>query len=375
MSKRKIILFVPGYYGSTLVTRTGVTRWVKFSDFFLHRRNLLTSVPGTSLVATEELVPGEVLTHVNVIPLLFKIDSYGNTLRQLSEYAKKENALVETAIYDWRDDFIQSLRRIDQKIKSLGLTDEDELSIVAHSTGALLMSYYLRYGAQDVDHAKENWEGAKVIKKAVLAAAPFHGLMVLLRDTEHGTSQGLNRELLSAKDYSSFRSSYMFLPPRGEDMGFSLKSKKAVPLNLHDVETWEQNRWGVFKFLPESEFPSAREYVKNCMDRSQKFHDLLRAPVVERAPDDFSLLYLWGKGHKTVQVALVSEDKITGRKKVDFNAEETYVDGDGTVTAESGRPLVFFKSLPHHLIELQDSHLATMARPSNMLKIQDFLKN
>lgn len=375
MSKRKIILFVPGYYGSTLVTRTGVTRWVKFSDFFLHRRNLLTSVPGTSLVATEELVPGEVLTHVNVIPLLFKIDSYGNTLRQLSEYAKKENALVETAIYDWRDDFIQSLRRIDQKIKSLGLTDEDELSIVAHSTGALLMSYYLRYGAQDVDHAKENWEGAKVIKKAVLAAAPFHGLMVLLRDTEHGTSQGLNRELLSAKDYSSFRSSYMFLPPRGEDIGFSLKSKKAVPLNLHDVETWEQNRWGVFKFLPESEFPSAREYVKNCMDRSQKFHDLLRAPVVERAPDDFSLLYLWGKGHKTVQVALVSEDKITGRKKVDFNAEETYVDGDGTVTAESGRPLVFFKSLPHHLIELQDSHLATMARPSNMLKIQDFLKN
>lgn len=376
MSKRKIILFVPGYYGSTLVhAQTGKTRWVKFSDFFLHRRNLLTTVPGTSLVASEELIPGEVLTHVNVIPLLFKIDSYGNTLNQLTEFAIREKAVVETAIYDWRDDFIQSLLRIDQKIKSLALTEKDELFIVAHSTGALLMSYYLRYGAQDVFHAKENWEGAKLIKKAVLAAAPFHGLMVLLRDTEHGTSQGLNRELLSAKDYSSFKSSYMFLPPKGEDIGYSLSLKKAVPLNLHDVETWERNRWGVYKFLSENEFSSARRFVQSSMDRSQKFHDLLRAPVDNEAPEDFSLLYLWGKGHKTVQVALVSDDPVTGRKKVHFNSEETFVDGDGTVTAQSGRPLAFFKSVPHHLIELQDSHLSIMARPSNMAKIQAFLKN
>lgn len=376
MSKRKIILFVPGYYGSTLVNpQTGKTRWVKFSDFFLHRKNLLTTVPGTSLVASEELIPGEVLTHVNVVPLFFKIDSYGNTLRQLSDFARTEKATVETAIYDWRDDFIQSLKRIDQKIKSLSLKDDDELSIVAHSTGALLMSYYLRYGAQDVVDAKENWEGAKLIKKAVLAAAPFHGLMVLLRDTEHGTSQGINRELLSAKDYSSFRSSYMFLPPRGEDIGFSLRSKKEVPLNLHNIETWENNRWGIFKFLPENEFLPARKFVKECMDRSQKFHDLLRAPVLEKAPEDFSLLYLWGKGHKTVQVALVSEDLQTKRQKVEFRSEETYVEGDGTVTAESARPLSFFKTLNHHLIELPDSHLAVVAKPSNQSKIQDFLKN
>ncbi len=295
-------------------------------------------------------------------------------MNQLKHFAKSEGAVVETAIYDWRDDFIESLKRIDQKIKSLALTENDELHIVAHSTGALLMSYYLRYGAQDVDTARENWEGARLIKKAVLAAAPFHGLMVLLRDTEHGTSQGLNRELLSARDYSSFRSSYMFLPPQGEDIGYSLKEKKEVHLNLHNTDTWEKNRWGVFKFIPQKEFPAGRQFVQTSMDRSQKFHDLLRAPVKEKIPESFSLLYLWGKGHKTVQVALVDEDS-QKRKSVSFNREETYVDGDGTVTAESGRPLAFFKHLSHHFIELTDSHLNVVASKANQCKIQDFLKS
>ncbi len=72
MQKRKIILFVPGYYGSTLINKeTKELHWVRFSDFFLHKKNLMTTVPGTSLKASEELIPGEVLTHVNVIPLLF----------------------------------------------------------------------------------------------------------------------------------------------------------------------------------------------------------------------------------------------------------------------------------------------------------------
>ncbi len=376
MKKQKIILFVPGYYGSTLVLKeTAELRWVRFSDFFLHKKSLMKTVEGTSLLAKEELIPGEILTHVDVLPKFFKIDSYGKTLKQLSDFAAETGARVETAIYDWRDDFIQSLKRIDEKIKSLALSDQDELSVVAHSTGALLMSYYLRYGAQDVETAKEDWEGAKRIKKAVFAAAPFHGLMVLLRDTEHGTSLGLNRKLLSAKDYSSFPSSYMFLPPRGEDLGFSLKENEEVRLHLHDSETWEKNRWGVFKFLPEKEFPYARKFVEQCMNRSQKFHDLLRTPLKVSAPDDFSLMYLWGKGHKTVQVALVSFDEKTGCKKVNFNRNETYVDGDGTVTSDSGKPLAIFQHLRHHFVELSDTHLDVVAKASNQLKIQSFLKN
>lgn len=375
MDKRKIILFVPGYYGSTLRTKDSAQlRWVRVMDFFLHKKNLATTVPGTSLKADEELVPGEVLSHVSIIPYLYKIDSYGKTLKQLSMFAQQEGMIVESAVYDWRDDFISSLKRIDQKIKSLSLKEHDELHIVAHSTGALLMSYYLRYGAQDVMSAKENWEGAGLIKRAVLAAAPFHGLMVLLRDTEHGTSMGLNTELLSARDYSSFRSSYMFLPPKGEDIGLLLNEKKELSLNLHDVEIWEKNKWGIFKFINDGESVAGKKFVEECMFRSQQFHDLLRAPVVTSAPENFSLMYMWGKGHKTVQVALLSEDKKTKRMQVDFTREETFVDGDGTVTAVSGRPLAYFKHLKHQFLELPDSHLDVVARSANQLKIQEFLK-
>jgi hypothetical protein len=375
-TKRKIILFIPGYYGSTLVSKkSGKLRWVKFSDFFFHKKNLTMTVRGTSIQASEELIPGEVLTHVNIIPYLFKIDSYGKTLSQLSAFARRENYTVETAIYDWRDDFISSLKRIDEKIKSLTKNKNVELHIVAHSTGALLMSYYLRYGSQDVIAPVENWEGARLIHKAVLAAAPFHGLMVLLRDTEHGTTKGLNNEMLSAKDYSSFKSSYMFLPPKGEDIGLHLKTNNEIELKLHDSATWEKNRWGIFKFLSEKEFPAGRIFIEECMSRSQQFHDLLRAPIKNSPPENFSLLYLSGKGHKTVQLALVSEDEAAKRQRVDFNLPETNVDGDGTVTAASGRPLEFFKKLNHQFIETEDSHLNVVAKASNQHKIQAFLKN
>jgi hypothetical protein len=281
---------------------------------------------------------------------------------------------IETAPYDWRDDFIESLKLIDAKITSLNLTSEDELFVVSHSTGALLMSYYLRYGAADVNSAVENWHGVKLIKKAVLAAAPFHGLMVLLRDTELGTPQGLNKNLMSAHDYSSFKSSYMFLPPKGEDFAFDAKSQKKILLNLHEASTWENNNWGVYKFINEEEKCAGKKFIETYMSRSQKFHELLRAPVIQSPPKDFPLLYTWGKGHNTVQMGFVSDAKKKNGKAVDFSKRESFVDGDGTVTTESGRPLEYFKKLNLKLEETNFSHLKTICSQDNQKIIHEFLK-
>lgn len=368
-SPRKILLFVPGYYGTTLIEKeTSRVRWVSVSDFFFSQKGIATTVPGTNIIADTELIPGGLLKDVTLVPILFKIDSYGKTIKALSEFANLNGMTVETVAYDWRDDFINSIKLIDEKIKSLNLTSGDELSVVSHSTGALLMSYYIRYGAQDVDNAVENWAGLKYIDKAVLASAPFHGLMVLLRDTEDGTIKGVNKQLMSARDYSSFKSSYLFLPPEGEDIGFNLSDKKEISLELHKTETWENNKWGLFKFIEDSHKPAARKFISTYMGRSQKFHDLLRAKVLISPPKKIPLFYTWGSGHETIQNGFVDESK-----KIDFTLKESKVDGDGTVTTASGRPLEYFNSLKLTLHPTKFSHLKVIADRANQKKIQEFL--
>jgi alpha-beta hydrolase superfamily lysophospholipase len=373
IEKRKIILFVPGYYGSILVKKkSSKVRWVRLRDFFLGRSGISTTVPGTNIIANEELVPSAVLKYVTVIPFLMKIDSYGKTLKMLQKFAKIHQMTIETSPYDWRDDFVSSLKLIDKKIKGLNLSNDDELYVVSHSTGALLMAYYLRYGAQDVDDdVEENWEGLKYIKKAVLAAAPFHGLMVLLRDMEHGTTQGFNRELMSARDYSSFKSSYMFLPPKGEDIGYGHEDQKEMILNLHDPKTWEKNNWGLFKFIEDSQKDAAKEFIGMYMSRSQKFHDLLRAPIKNNPHIKIPLLYTWGADHKTVQKGFVNEGG--NGKEVKFPLDKSRVEGDGTVTAESGKPLDYFKSLDLTLLATSCSHLKVVASKENQKNIQEFI--
>ena len=372
---RKILLFVPGYYGSTLVGKnSGELRWARASHFLFDHRGIAMTVPGTSITADEDLIPKDVLKEVALIPGLIKTDSYGRTLAQLSEFAELHQMTIETVAYDWRDDFISSIRLIDLKIKSLNLKSNDELFVVSHSTGALLMAYYIRYGAQDFEVAQENWDGLKYITKAVLAAAPLHGLMVLMNDMEHGTTKGLNHNLMSARDYSTFKSSYFFLPPNGEDLAFNVEEKSAMPMKLHDPETWEKNQWSLFKFIKEPEFGAAKTFISTYMNRSQKFHELLRAPVKQLPTKKIPLLYTWGSGHKTLQVGFVSKDKEgSSKKNIDFSSSESRVDGDGTVTLESGRPLDYFSNLTLTLHSTQLGHLEVISDEDNQKFIQDFL--
>ena len=373
---RKIILFIPGYYGSRLADKkTSKIRWANIFDFFLSQKGIATSVVGTNITELSELTPIDVLREVSIIPYFFKIDSYGKTLSMLEKFASKEQMILETVAYDWRDDFLNSIKLIDKKIKNLALTSSDELYVVSHSTGSLLLSYYLRYGIQDLDSVvKENWEGLKYITKAVLAAAPFHGLMVLLRDMEHGTTKGLNKNLMSARDYSSFKSSYMFIPPMGEDLGVDSKNQTEISLDLHNPQSWENNNWGIFKFIRSSEKEAAKNFIETCMSRSQKFHELLRAPIQIMQEKKMPLLYTWGGGHKTVQRGFVSDKKSGGlEKNIIFTLKESFVEGDGTVTADSGKPLEYLKSLDLTIVPTRLSHLGVVASKENQKMIQEFI--
>lgn len=368
---QKILLFIPGYYGSMLKEKSSnKIRWAKASNFLFSQTGVSTQIPGTEIGSTAELVTDGVLRNVLILPRLWDVDSYGKTLRQLDQFAVEHQMRLETAPYDWRDDFNNCITTIDQKIKSFNLKPDDELYIVSHSMGALLMTYYIRYGTQDVDTAVENWEGLKQIKKIALIAPPLHGLMILFRDMEDGTRIGINRSLLSGLDYSTFKSSYFFLPPKGEDIGLS-ESKEKVSLEIHDVAKWEKNHWGPFKYAKSSEVATVHAFVQKYMSRSEKFHALLRAPIKVNPPKRLPMLHMRGLGHETKEYASLKMKD--GMISYSFD-KEGQVDGDGTVTIRSGVPLEYFKALDFTTMDTGLGHLDILALPKSQIAIWDFLK-
>lgn len=271
---QKILLFIPGYYGSILKEKSsGKIRWAKATNFLFSQVGVSTRIPGTEIGSTNELVVDDVLKNVLVLPNLWDVDSYGKTLKQLEQFSVENQMRLETVAYDWRDDFHNSVKVIDQKINGFNLDSDDELYVVGHSTGALLMAYYLRYGSQDLDEAVENWDGLKKITKTALIAPPLHGLMILFRDMEDGTRLGVNRSLLSGLEYSTFKSTYFFLPPKGEDIAIN-ESKEKIILGIHDIDKWEKNAWGPFKFAKKSEIKTVHAFVQKYINRSEKFHAL-----------------------------------------------------------------------------------------------------
>lgn len=369
---KKIMLFLPGYYGSMLKEEsTNEIRWAKASNFLFSQTGVSSHIPGTKIGLERKLIVDGVLTNVSVIPKIWDVDAYGDSIKQMDQFAVENNMQLETVAYDWRDDFNASLTVIDKKIKSLNLESGDELYVVGHSTGALLMAYYVRYGAQDVEHAKENWEGLKYITKLVLIAPPLHGLMILFRDMEDGTRVGLNRTLLSDLEYSTFKSSYFFLPPKGEDISIGLDGTKSS-LGIHNIDKWERNKWGPFKFAKADEVANVRMFVEKHMKRSEKFHELLRASIVIKPEKQIPLLHMRGLGHKTLEFARLKEED--GRLSYDFKKKDA-TDGDGTVTDVSGAPLAFFRVFKFKEVVTKLGHLDVLSKPESQATIQDFIKN
>ena len=372
-TSRKIILFIPGYYGSRLKNaETGKLLWAKASNFLFSNEGLSENIPGTNIGDKKKLVTDGILDSVTIVPRLFHYDAYEDTLEHLQKFADENDHELHTMDYDWRDDFINCLKVIDAKIHSLNLKETDELTVIAHSMGGLLMSYYIRYGSQDVENAVEDWRGLNRLSKLVLVAPPLHGLMILFRDIGEGTSRGFNRTLLSSLDYSTFKSSYFFLPDVGDDVA-KTEEGKMVNLKIHEIENWEINDWGPFKFAAPEERPIVREFISKLMKRSKKFHELLKAPVQNEPSKKIPLLHLWGVGNKTKEIATVFKNK---KGQIDYRFDSSgEVDGDGTVTKNSGRSLEYFKKFHYKGREEKDGHLEILSDKDSQKTIHDFLLN
>jgi pimeloyl-ACP methyl ester carboxylesterase len=154
-----------------------------------------------------------------------------------------------TFVYDWRDDIVNSARKLDSLISQIrrdyGMP-ELKVDIVAHSLGGLVTRYYARYGTRDVlvgDNFDITNVGAKRIHKAVLMGTPNLGSVAMVYT--YITGLGVGPLGLPPEVLTTMPAVFQLFPHPMIPWLLDINGK-TVNASLYDVETWQHYRWGIY---------------------------------------------------------------------------------------------------------------------------------
>jgi len=387
MSSSNYYLFVPGYYGSSLVeAKSQKTVWGNPWEIFLGRATLALPTPGFEKFPWLDLKAHQVIERVRVVQPFFTVEAYGKIMDVLRGLVTRPSEQVFALAYDWRRDPMLAVSAIDEKIRQIQEMDPSaKISLIGHSFGALISSYYLRYGQQISKNPTETWEGLQKLQQVVLAAAPFRGTWALFRNMRNGLRTGINHRLQSSFAFSTLESSYYLLPPPGED--FLLDEQlKPKTTDLHNPENWWTRHWGLFQeglryrvINPNQ----VKNHFSELLSKVQDFHQAVQAPLKNKKPP-IPLLYLQGIGTKTLAQGVWTQNQddqnlcLFYRK--DFKRwlpnqshQVLLGDGDGTITTQSSRLLPSLEGAQTVVHQTTQEHLRLLQSPESQKLIRDFL--
>lgn len=369
---KKKLLFVPGYFASTLIDRkTKETRWVRISDFLSNVYDLRMTETYSNLPKVNDLVDDKILYKVKVIPKIVEIESYDKTIKNLKKFCDQTHRELHTVTYDWRDDFIVSIKKIAKKIDELTL-DGSKIDVVAHSNGGILMTYYLRYGISDFLTPTESWIGLTKIDSISIVASPLRGAFSLFKHIKDGTPLLRNKKLMGSLDYTSFCSTYFFMPHKNYQKAYLLKKGDAtIDLNLFDYKVWKENQWGPYIEKHFKEIPVNDEKFQQVLKRAEAYQHLMLAPVHSVPKNDLKIQIVSAFGRPTYFYP-------TFKSKNDLKnysyPKHDKLNGDGVVSFESSRPLEWFNHFHLNHVELAAEHLKVISEYKYQKHIHDFLR-
>jgi pimeloyl-ACP methyl ester carboxylesterase len=382
------IIVVPGYYGTRLVHEADSSpMFISVREVLFGDQSLTLPIPGLGFEKTIVLKPADILDEVSVVPFVYSIDVYGSLLDRIWASGTTSREVIPFT-YDWRGDLMEAVRSLDVLIRRLRGEGKKDISIVAHSMGGLIISYYLRYGTQDIDTALETWEGAGEISRVVMAGVPFLGAMNSFRNMNHGATFGWNSSLLSYEAYASFPASYYLLPVAESD---ELLTPELKPLHgvIRNAGQWGQSEWGLLKnkqTLSKEIVDGRAAYLSFWLCRSEQFLERLHAPLSTPSPHQPSLLYLYAKGTSTLAKGVWTGKAGKGPDSLLFedpdplaagpagNHPTVYADGDGTVTVSSAwLPAAYRQSFQPTIRDYEVGHTELVTTPDIQDDIIKFL--
>ncbi len=285
---RNPIVVIPGLLGSRLRDpSTGQLIWGAFDGGAANPADTagaraLAAPIGSDVAAGEPVGAAEadgVLDRVRVrlagIP--FELGQYAEILATLGAGGYRDESLGLAGVdygsdhftcfqfaYDWRLDnaqnasalksFLDAKRRyVAEKygeVFNLDMAPEEiKFDVVAHSMGALLLRYFMRYGEQQLGADTPlalDWSGARYFDRAVFVAPPNAGTALTLLHLTEGRDFG--RPILPFYPpaiLGTYASLYQMLPrPRHQPVLWN--GDRDAPLeNLFDPVIWRRYGWGL----------------------------------------------------------------------------------------------------------------------------------
>jgi pimeloyl-ACP methyl ester carboxylesterase len=199
-------------------------------------------------------------------------------------------------VYDWRQDNVQTARRLDELISRIrtDYADPDlKVDIVAHSMGGLATRYYLRYGTTDVldgndfpmsDHSTTR------LRKVILLGTPNLGSVSGLNEFLQGFKVGLRR--IPTETFVTMPSAYQLFPHPIRSALVSANGE-VLDRDLFDVDIWRAFQWSIFDpqvrariigRFPDPEQGEAylamlERYFEKHLERARRFVWSLTVPV------------------------------------------------------------------------------------------------
>jgi len=350
--QEKAIIFIPGYSGSALKRKsTGERIWLTASEAFWGSSTLALDEEGLEISGAMELVEDGILREVGVVPFLYAVDIYDSFIEKLERRFEGKSRIILFS-YDWRQDNLKAVARLDQLVDQLIDGGTRSISIIAHSMGGLVATYYLRYGTQEPDMTsewpRETWSGAHKIDRVVLAGVPFRGTIVRFRDMQGGAQYGLNKTLMAGQAMSSFPSSYQLLP-FFEGSKLLSRDLKPIPDVIFNPEYWIKNQWGLLreKEATSQALENRKNFTMRVMEKAHRFLQWINHPSGEEERLSTRLLNILGKGRPTLAKAILVKDheengdvllfdgKALRKYLPEVSADVLFEEGDGTVTVES----------------------------------------
>lgn len=256
--ERVPVILIPGLLGSRLArTDNGQELWPGST------RKLLTSgYEDLALrIDPETLEPiDDGLVASGLFDGAVGLDFYRRIVMQLGEAGGyrlsrpgskvvQQKARLYLFAYDWRQDNVVSVRKLDELIEQIRRDYDDptlRVDVIAHSMGGLIVRYYERYGTVDVlggNSFPVTGLGLSKLRRLVLLGTPNQGAVTALHKFLNGYRVGISA--LPTEGVATMPSTFQLFPHPLVDWVVNINGQ---PLNfdVFDVGFWRRYEWSIF---------------------------------------------------------------------------------------------------------------------------------